>query len=188
MLPTRTPTVGAPAEERAPPRQDTTEHRVRMMLEEGETLLRIVTTKTHILAMTDRSLLSFERHREEDRLETEGLVGIRALEECIRTDMRDFHADGIAGWTAEGSTVYILTESDRSLTILPLDRMGEELQTFNIPFETSGAHMAFRHGVLFITRPTGDLLLMQFSEEGMTYRNIDVPGDAPDPELFDSER
>ncbi len=92
---------------------------------------------------------------------------IRLLARVTITDISGYAAQGIVHWQPMEDSVIIITRSDRRLTILPDEGMGDTVPSFQLPFETAEINkqrVAYQSGFLFIAPQQGDVLVMSFGD------------------------
>lgn len=83
-----------------------------------------------------------------------------------RTDMSNLLSRGLVGWQASEDTVFFLTR-DGTLTLIPNERMGDTVPSYQMPFSTDGMgsnRMVFWRGFLLVAPLSGDALVMSFSD------------------------
>jgi hypothetical protein len=113
--------------------------------------------------LTDMNLFVIDRRAAGLSLPVEGNIDLRYS--YSRTDMRGVLSRGLVDWEASEDTVFFLTR-DRILTLIPNERMGDTVPSYEMPFETAGLganRMMFWRGFLMVAPLSGDVLVMEFA-------------------------
>ncbi|MCI0504390.1 hypothetical protein L0Y65_06835 [Candidatus Micrarchaeota archaeon] len=152
--------------------------RIVNLLEAGETLAGIACRTERAFVLTDRSLFVVRPGGGSPDLVNDG-VDISFVAAYSRTDMSGILSAGFVAWTQSDDAVFLLTRNG-TLTLIPLENMGSTVPSYNIPYDVSGASMAYHQGYLFLATLSGQMVVIR----GAQIRSIPFQASAGNPAFF----
>lgn len=139
-------------------------------LENGEIVLDRVCTNLYEFVRTDRNMLIFPKKTDST---TDGGVTIALSHMSI--GIGNLARKGIVDWDAIDTKFFMLLKNNR-LVVVPLERKGEDVPTYDLDFNTSGMdkdRMICFAGVLLMASPEGSIWILK--DAGWTAAPSGIP-------------